>query len=36
LTEIFVKSGHWMAQECPIEVNAGLTHWLISKVGYWP
>ena len=36
LTEIYVKSGHWMAQERPIEVNAGLTHWLISNVGYWP
>ena len=36
LTEVFVKSGHWMAQERPIEVNAGLTHWLICNVGYWP
>ena len=36
LTEIYVKSGHWMAQERPIEVNSGLTHWLINNVGYWP
>lgn len=36
LTEVFVKSGHWMAQERPLEVNAGLTHWLASEVAYWP
>ena len=36
LTEVFVQSGHWMAQECPLEVSAGLVRWLASKAGYWP
>ncbi|MDF2368026.1 alpha/beta hydrolase [Sneathiella sp.] len=32
-----VKSGHWMAQEKPAEVNAALTHWLATSVpGIWP
>lgn len=30
LTETTVSSGHWMAQECPAEVNAALTAWLES------
>lgn len=37
LTLDVIKSGHWMAQEKPLEVNATLTRWLIEKVGgYWP
>ena len=37
LTEVVVKSGHWMAQERPIEVNAALAKWLAIKVpDAWP
>ncbi len=37
LTEAVVPSGHWMAQEKPVEVNAALAHWLATKVpGAWP
>lgn len=37
LTESIVDSGHWMAQEKPVEVNRALTHWLATKVpGGWP
>ncbi|HJU11138.1 MAG TPA: alpha/beta hydrolase [Candidatus Binataceae bacterium] len=28
LSEVIVKSGHWMAQEKPVAVNAAITHWL--------
>jgi pimeloyl-ACP methyl ester carboxylesterase len=28
LTEVTVASGHWMAQEKPVEVNAALVKWL--------
>jgi pimeloyl-ACP methyl ester carboxylesterase len=28
LTEVVVKSGHWMAQEQPVAVNAALAKWL--------
>ena len=36
LTEVVVKSGHWMAQEKPVEVNAALAKWLAVKLpGYW-
>jgi pimeloyl-ACP methyl ester carboxylesterase len=36
LTEVVVKSGHWMAQERPVEVNAALARWLATKLaGYW-
>jgi pimeloyl-ACP methyl ester carboxylesterase len=31
LTEATVKSGHWMAQEQPIAVNAALARWLAAK-----
>ena len=31
LTENTVASGHWMAQEKPIEVNAALAKWLASQ-----
>jgi pimeloyl-ACP methyl ester carboxylesterase len=36
LTEVVVKSGHWMAQEKPAEVNAALARWLATKLpDYW-
>jgi pimeloyl-ACP methyl ester carboxylesterase len=36
LTEVVVKSGHWMAQEQPAAVNAALAKWLATKLpGYW-
>jgi pimeloyl-ACP methyl ester carboxylesterase len=28
LTEVVVKSGHWMAQEKPVDVNAAIAQWL--------
>jgi pimeloyl-ACP methyl ester carboxylesterase len=31
LTEVTVPSGHWMAQERPIEVNAALAKWLAAQ-----
>lgn len=37
LTETAIRSGHWMAQEKPIEVNAALVKWLATTVpGVWP
>lgn len=37
LTLDVIKSGHWMAQEKPLEVNATITKWLLSSVqSYWP
>ena len=36
LTEVVVKSGHWMAQEKPVEVNAALAKWLAARLpDYW-
>ena len=36
LTEVVVKSGHWMAQEQPVAVNAALAKWLTAKLpSYW-
>jgi hypothetical protein len=36
-TELTIRSGHWMAQEKPVEVNAALVQWLVTKVpGVWP
>jgi pimeloyl-ACP methyl ester carboxylesterase len=36
LTEITVRSGHWMAQEQPVAVNAALAKWLAGKLpDYW-
>jgi pimeloyl-ACP methyl ester carboxylesterase len=32
LTEAVVQSGHWMAQEKPVEVNRALTPWLAVKL----
>ena len=31
LTEVIVRSGHWMAQEKPVTVNAALAKWLAVK-----
>jgi pimeloyl-ACP methyl ester carboxylesterase len=36
LTEVVVRSGHWMAQEQPVAVNAALAKWLAAKLpDYW-
>jgi pimeloyl-ACP methyl ester carboxylesterase len=32
LTELTVPSGHWMAQERPELVNAGIARWLAQKL----
>ena len=32
LTEAVVNSGHWMAQEKPVAVNAALARWLATKL----
>lgn len=32
-----IDSGHWMAQEKPVELNAVLCRWLATRVGgHWP
>jgi soluble epoxide hydrolase / lipid-phosphate phosphatase len=31
LTEVTIPSGHWMAQEKPVEVNAALAKWIGSR-----
>lgn len=37
LTEAVIQSGHWMAQEQPVAVNAALARWLATKLpGIWP
>jgi len=37
LTEVIVQSGHWMAQEKPVAVNAALARWLAAKFPQlWP
>ena len=37
LTEVVVNSGHWMAQEQPVAVNAAIARWLATRVpGVWP
>jgi pimeloyl-ACP methyl ester carboxylesterase len=37
LTESVVYSGHWMAQEKPLDVNAALARWLATSVAdSWP
>ncbi len=37
LTEETIKSGHWIAQEKPVEVNAALVKWLAKDLGtLWP
>ena len=36
LAEVVVNSGHWLAQEQPIAVNAALAKWLAAKFpDYW-
>jgi pimeloyl-ACP methyl ester carboxylesterase len=32
LTEVTIPSGHWMAEEKPVEVNAALTKWMSSQL----
>ena len=32
LTEVVIQSGHWMAQEQPVAVNAALAKWLATKL----
>jgi pimeloyl-ACP methyl ester carboxylesterase len=32
LTEVIVKSGHWMAQEKPVVVNAAIARWLATEL----
>ena len=32
LTEVVIQSGHLMAQECPVAVNAALAKWLAVKL----
>ncbi len=37
LTELTIRSGHWMAQEKPLEVNAALAKWIVTSVSEaWP
>jgi pimeloyl-ACP methyl ester carboxylesterase len=37
LVEVVVASGHWMAQERPVEVNAALATWLARRFpDLWP
>ena len=37
LSEVHVASGHWMAQEQPVAVNAALVRWLAQRVpDLWP
>jgi pimeloyl-ACP methyl ester carboxylesterase len=37
LTEQTIESGHWMAQERPVDVNGALVKWLVQSVpGVWP
>ena len=37
LTTGVIDSGHWMAQEKPVELNAALSHWLVTEVpDVWP
>ncbi|MCP5181749.1 MAG: alpha/beta hydrolase [Pseudomonadales bacterium] len=37
LDELIIDSGHWMAQERPVEVNSALVSWLARKLpDVWP
>jgi pimeloyl-ACP methyl ester carboxylesterase len=37
LTTKIIDSGHWMAQEKPLQVNAAVTQWLATRVpAAWP
>jgi pimeloyl-ACP methyl ester carboxylesterase len=31
LTEVIVRSGHWMAQEKPVALNAAIARWLATQ-----
>ncbi len=36
LTEVVVPSGHWMAQEKPVAVNAAIAKWLATRLpAFW-
>ena len=36
LSEVVIKSGHWMAQEKPVDVNAAIARWLATALpGLW-
>ncbi|KKW90193.1 hypothetical protein YP76_22095 [Sphingobium chungbukense] len=35
LTAVNIKSGHWMQQEKPTEVNAAIAHWLATSAQIW-
>ena len=32
LTEVVVRTGHWMAQENPVAVNTALARWIAMKL----
>jgi pimeloyl-ACP methyl ester carboxylesterase len=34
LTEAMLRTGHWMAQEDPVGVNAALVHWIANKLRF--
>jgi pimeloyl-ACP methyl ester carboxylesterase len=37
LTEVTILSGHWMAQEKPVDVNAAIAKWLaVQFPALWP
>jgi soluble epoxide hydrolase / lipid-phosphate phosphatase len=37
LTEETIRSGHWLAQEKPLEVNAALVKWMATRIpDVWP
>ena len=37
LTERTIRSGHWMAQEKPVDVNNAIVRWLaVAGAGVWP
>jgi pimeloyl-ACP methyl ester carboxylesterase len=37
LTTQVIDSGHWMAQEKPVEVNAAISRWLATQLpDIWP
>ena len=36
LTSVSISSGHWMAQECPAQVNAAIARWLAVEAQVWP
>jgi pimeloyl-ACP methyl ester carboxylesterase len=34
LTEVVIRTGHWMAQENPVAVNAALARWIATKLPF--